>query len=255
MINKELMKKKLESLKTNGKSDKKESVFFRPDEGDQDVRFLPSADGDPFKEYYFHYNLGEGFLCPRRNFGEKCAVCDYAFELWKEDTDESKKSAKNLFTRQRFFTNVILRGKEELGPKPYGYGKETYEQLIKMSLDPDYDDFTDLELGRDFKLSYTKPEKKGAYPKTKLTIKPKQTPLASSKKIIKEILDKVKPIESFLLRKSPDEVRQTLETYLDDPFDNSTNRESKLGDSVNNLSSDEEAVVTSIDQAIEELAS
>ncbi len=249
MINKELMRKKLESLKTNGKSDKKESPFFKPSVGDQEIRFLPSEDGDPFKEYFFHYNMGEAFLCPKRSFNEKCPVCDYAFELWKEGTDESKKQAKGLFARQRFFTNVVQRGQEHLGPKPYGYGKETYEQLMETALDPDYEDFTDPENGRDFKLNYKLAEKKGAFPKTKLTIKPKQTPIAASKKDIKGVLDKVKPIESFLNRKTTEEVRDILDTFMSDPFKDESVK--KYGSSEKETSSEVE--VDSVDEAIDEV--
>ena len=248
------MRKKLESLKTNGKSDKKESPFFKPAAGDQDVRFLPSDDGDPFKEYHFHYNLGEAFLCPKRNFNEKCSVCDYAFDLWKEGTDESKKMAKNIFARQRFFSNVIQRGNEALGPKPYGYGKETYEQLIETVLDPDYGDITDAEEGRDFKLNYKLAEKKGSFPKTKLTVKPKQTPIAKSKKEIKEVLEKAKPISSFLVRKTTEEVKAALEAFLDDPFADEGVK--KYGGGSPETSSETDAgsgEINSVDDAIEEL--
>lgn len=246
-INQELMRKKLESIKTNGKSDKKESPFFKPAAGDQDVRFLPSSDGDPFKEFHFHYNVGnEAFLCPKKNFGEKCKVCDYAWELWKEGTDESKKMAKDLFARQRFFSNVLQRGDEAVGPKPYGYGKETYEQLIETVLDPDYGDITDPEEGRDFKLNYKLAEKKGAFPKTKLNIKPKVSPIAKSKKDIKDLLDKAKPIESFLTRKTSDEVSSILDAFLQDPYDGEETK--KYGNS-----STSNAAVDPIDSAIEEL--
>lgn len=249
VINKELMAKKLESLRTNGKSDKKESPFFKPVAGDQDVRFLPSPDGDPFKEYFFHYNLGEAFLCPKRNFSEKCPVCDYAFDLWKEATEESKKQAKELFARQRFFSNVLQRSNEAAGPKPYGYGKETYEQLIETVLDPDYGDISDPEEGRDFKLNYKLAEKKGAFPKTKLTVKPKQTPLAKTKKEIKDLLDKAKPIENFLNRKTTEEVQAILDKSLDDPFENEEVK--KYASKDEDTSTDGE--VSSLDEAIDEL--
>jgi hypothetical protein len=251
MINKELMKKKLESLRTNGKSDKKDNTFFKPEEGDQDVRFLPSPDGDPFKEYHFHYGLGDSFLCPKRNFNEKCAVCEFASALWKEGTPESQKQAKGLFARQRFFTNVLVRDKDgtfSQPPKPYGYGKETYEQLIETSLDPDYDDFTDPEQGRDFKLNYKKADKQGAYPKTKLTIKAKQSSIGKAKKEIKEILDKAQPIESYLTRKSSQEVQAILDKANSEPLKD----EKRLGEATAELPSDS---LDSVDDAIDELRS
>ena len=45
-INMELMKKKLATLR--GELDGREqSAWFRPDEGDQDIRIVPAPDGDP----------------------------------------------------------------------------------------------------------------------------------------------------------------------------------------------------------------
>jgi gp32 DNA binding protein like len=253
VINVELMRRKLESSRTNGKSDKKESIFFKPIAGDQEVRFLPSEDGDPFKEYHFHYGLGEAFLCPKKNFNEKCSVCDYAWNLWREGGEENQKMAKGLFSRQRFFSNVVTRGQEALGPKPYGYGKETYEQLIEIVLDPDYGDITDVEAGRDFKLNYKLAEKKGAFPKTKLTVKPKSTPLSKTPKESKELLEKAKPIESFLTRKTPAEVKEILEKFLEDPY--SGEELEKYGAKPEKTSSSSSEEPSSVDDAINELMS
>ena len=62
------MRAKLTALHSkNGKS-----RFWKPPEGESVIRIIPSKDGDPFKEFWFHYNLGDnrGFLSPKRNFGE-----------------------------------------------------------------------------------------------------------------------------------------------------------------------------------------
>ena len=55
----EKMKAKREAVDSRGKS-----VFWRPEDGEQTIRLLPTEDGDPFKQYWFHYNLGK--RCPRR---------------------------------------------------------------------------------------------------------------------------------------------------------------------------------------------
>jgi len=255
-INMDKMLQRKENLKNKFNKGNKENPFFKPQAGDQYVRFLPSPDGDPFKDFYLHYELGPAFLCPKRNFNEKCPVCDYAFSLWKEGTDESKKMAKKLFSQQRFYSNVLEREKDtgviKQGPKPYSYGKETYEQLIETVVDPDLGDFTNPEEGKDFKLNYKLAEKKGAYPKTKLTLLGKASPIGKGKKEIKELLDKVRPVESFLTRKSTEDVQKILDEYLDDPFE-----EKKLGDSTSEASeaSDENdsTEISSVDEAIEEL--
>ena len=48
------------------------SKFWRPQDGEQTIRIVPTADGDPFKDFWFHYNVGDnpGFLSPKKNFGE-----------------------------------------------------------------------------------------------------------------------------------------------------------------------------------------
>ena len=57
-INMELMRKKLTRLRNNGKDDSSTSVWFKPDEGETTIRIVPSNDGDPLKEMFFHYNVG-----------------------------------------------------------------------------------------------------------------------------------------------------------------------------------------------------
>ena len=49
-------------------------------DGEQDIRIVPTADGDPFKEMWFHYNVEKGgFLCPKRNFGDECPCLRVCF--------------------------------------------------------------------------------------------------------------------------------------------------------------------------------
>ena len=63
------MKAKLNSVQSRGQA--RTSQFWRPSDGDQTIRIVPTADGDPFKEFWFHYNVGKnaGFLSPKKNFG------------------------------------------------------------------------------------------------------------------------------------------------------------------------------------------
>ena len=67
------MKAKLAALKGNGGGGT--SVFWKPQEGEQTIRIVPTEDGDPFKDYHFHYMTINGktqsIMCPKRNFGTK----------------------------------------------------------------------------------------------------------------------------------------------------------------------------------------
>ena len=111
------------------KKERQLSVFYR-----QKV-------GDPFVSFFFHYNLSSeeraGVLCPKANFGESCAVCDFVSKLFSDGTEDSKKLAKDLMKKQRFFTPVLVREKEGEGPKVWAYSKTVYEFILKSMLDPE----------------------------------------------------------------------------------------------------------------------
>jgi hypothetical protein len=219
-INMELMRKKLASLRgdTRGTTT---SVWFKPDEGDTDIRIVPTADGDPLKEVFFHYNIEghrSGVLCPKRNFGEHCPICDFATQLWRDGTgnndEETKKLAKSLFVRTRYFSPVVVRGLETEGVKVYGYGKTAYELLLGYILDPEYGDITDTNEGTDITLTYTKPNKPGAFPQTNLKMRRNTSTLLQDRDAIPGLLQNTPDIMSLFTRHSPAEVNAILDQML-----------------------------------------
>ena len=219
-INMELMRKKLSALRGNGKSDSA-SVWFKPDEGDTDVRIVPTADGDPLKEVHFHYNIEGhrgGVMCPKRNFGEACPICEFASQLWRDGTDnndeETKKLAKSLFVRNRYFSPVVVRGLESEGIKVYGYGKQAYEMLLGYILDPEYGDITDPGEGTDITVTYTKPTSPGAYPKTNLKMRRNTSSLLGDANAIPGLLQNMPDIDGLFTRHTPDEVGAILDGML-----------------------------------------
>lgn len=219
-IDMELMRRKLASLKGDD-PDRKTSVFFKPDEGDTTIRIVTPTDGDPLKEVHFHYNVGDhrgGVVCPKRNFGERCPICDFASTLWKEgvatNDEESKKLAKSLFVRQRYFSPVLIRGREDEGIKVYGYGKKAYELLLGYILDPEYGDITDAQEGTDITLTYTKPTKPGAYPQTNLKMRRNTSTLLPDTEAIPALLDRMPDIDSLFERLSPEQVDAILDAQL-----------------------------------------
>ena len=72
--------------------------FWRPQDGEQVIRIVPTQDGDPFRDYWFHYNVGKnaGFLSPKKNFGEDDPLDQFVRQLFNEGTDESRTMAKDL---------------------------------------------------------------------------------------------------------------------------------------------------------------
>ena len=161
--------KKMRARKVALESKNGNNRFWRPQDGEQTIRIVPTSDGDPFKVYWFHYNLGKnpGFLSPKKNFGEDDPLDSFVRQLFNEGTEESIKMAKNLMARQRFFSPVIVRGEEAKGVRIWGYGRTVYEQLLNLVLNPEYGDITDPDSGTDLHLNYGKPAG-ASFPQTKL---------------------------------------------------------------------------------------
>ena len=228
------MREKLASLQNRGGGTR--SSFWRPQDGDQQIRVVPTADGDPFKDRHFHYNLGgnAGFLCPKKNYGDSCPVCDFASALYREGTDESITMAKSLFPRQRFFSPVLVRGEEESGIRIWGYGKMAYESLLSLVLNPEYGDITDVMEGTDLKLTYGKPP--GAnFPLTKLVPSRKTSSLCEDKteEECNALLETIPDFATLFERKTSEEVQVMLDAHLsgDDSAESRSNQTEKYNNS------------------------
>lgn len=248
------MKAKLQALQNKGGSGNK-TQFWSPKEGQQySLRIVPTADGDPFKEYWFHYELGTqgGFLCPKKNFGDQCAACDFASKLYREKDEESAKMAKKFLPRQRFFSPVVVRGEEKEGVKIWGYGKNAYQDLINLVLNPDYGDITDPEAGTDLAVSSAKAPGQ-SFPMTKITPARKTSKLCQGTDVeCKELLETVPNFETLHTRKTSEEVGTILDAYLagadnDADAESSSKETAKFGGAVVAASK------SKVDQAFSEL--
>lgn len=214
-LNLDAMKAKLDKL--NGKGDGKKN-FWRPEDGESNIRIVSTKDGDPFKEKFFHYGVGgQSFLCPKRNFGDDCPVCNFANKLWNEGTEDSKKQAKDLFAKQRFFSPVLVRGEEAEGIRVWGYGKMAYEKLLTIVLDPDYGDITDPETGNDLKLMYGKLPG-ASFPRTDIRPRPRKTVLCDDAvggdERCAELLETIPNFEEIFERKTTEEVQSILDQFM-----------------------------------------
>ena len=210
------MREKLNKLQNkNPGSD----VFWRPQDGEQTLRIVPTKDGDPFKDFWFHYNVGNnpGFLSPKKNFGQQDPLDNFVRKLFNDGDEESIKMAKSLSARQRFFSPVLVRGEEEKGVRIWGYGKQVYEKLLNLVLNPEYGDITDPETGTDLVINYGKPA--GAqFPQTGVTPRRKSSVLCDDavggSERCAELLDNIPEFESLFNKKSPEEVGQLLDEFL-----------------------------------------
>jgi len=220
-LNLEAMRAKLNASKNGGKSTGKNSTMWKPKAGEQNIRILPTADGDPFREFHFHYNVGKnpGIYCNKRNDGGECPICDFASKLWRDGVENDdttlKNEAKKMFARKRYYSPVLVRGSESEGVKIWAYGKTAYETLLGYVLDPDYGDITDPQTGTDIKLTYTLASGPGAFPKTAL--QPRRRPSVLCDDAIadcQELLDSVPVIDDLFDRKTTEQVQELLDTYL-----------------------------------------
>ena len=214
------MKAKLDSLNGRGGGN---TNMWKIEAGQHSIRIVPTEDGDPFKETWFHYGVGnQNFLCPKKNYTEPCPVCDFASQLWREGTanedKESQKMAKDLFPRQRFMSPVLVRGEESRGVQVWSYGKRAYETLIQLVLNPEYGDITDAEAGLDLVIDYTKPTAPGAFPETKITPRRKSSPLCDpaygGPAKCKELLDTIPDFSTLHKRFTTAEVQKILDGAL-----------------------------------------
>jgi len=210
---------RLDSVKNNGKAG---GSFWRPKDGTQTIRIVPTADGDPFKDYWFHYNLGPdqrgGLLCPKKNHGEECPICDFKDQLWKEfnsnQDPDTMKLAKDLSPRQRFFSPVMVRGEEDQGIRIWGYGKEAYTSLLNLVLNPEYGDITDVDDGTDLTMTYGKPPG-ASFPKTTLTPRRRTSPLCDEAvggdEECTRLMDNIPNIDGLFPKKTQEEVQAALD--------------------------------------------
>ena len=229
------------------------SYFWRPQEGEQTIRIVPTADGDPFKDFWFHYNVGSnpGFLSPKKNFGEDDPLDAFVRKLFNESTEESIKMAKSLMARQRFFAPVLVRGEELKGVRVWGFGKMVYEQLLSLVLNPEYGDITDPESGTDLVLHYGRPA--GAqFPQTKITPRRRPSPLCDDAlggpERCAELLESVPDFNGIFDRKTPEEVGTMLDQYLlgEDGAEEASSETNKY-----NVTADSDS--KSVDRAFDEL--
>jgi hypothetical protein len=212
-IDLEKMKAKRDALENRGNK----SVFWRPEDGETVIRILPTADGDPFKERWFHYNLGKnpGFLSPKKNFGEDDPLDDFVRQLYKEGSEDSIKMAKNLSARQRFFSPVLVRGEEDQGVRLWGFGKTAYKELLNLVLNPEYGDITDVNEGTDLTIHYGKPA--GAqFPQTNITPRRRPSAMAETEGEIHTYLDQIPDFDVVFesARKTATEVQGMLDEFL-----------------------------------------
>ena len=192
-------------------------TFWKPEEGTQTIRIVCPKDGDPFRDYLFHYRMGAdnntSMISPR-TFGRVDPIAEFGNQLWNEGTEASKQEARNFFPRMRVFAPVVVRGEEEKGVRIWGFSKTTYESLLNIVLDPEYGDITDPHTGTDIRLEYGK--KAGQmYPTTELRPMRKASKISKTDKEIDTILETMPVFSEVFPETTTEDAQKLLDQTLE----------------------------------------
>ena len=247
---------------TNSRRD----TMWRPTEGEEaTVRLLSFSDNDgqPFKERWFYYNIGNnpGLLAPHQ-FGNPDPIQNLINELRNDNENKSSyELAKKLYPKMRVYAPVVVRGEEDKGVRLWAFGKMVYQSLLNIMLDEDYGDITDHKTGRDIKVVCTKaPGRQWAT--TEVRPRGKQTALSTDTKQAKTWLSSVPDLDEMYSCKSFDELENIINTWLngDDNTSSTTTGSSRATTALDNTEDKPSAekpkrnVSNNIDEAFADLA-
>jgi len=207
------IRKKLGQL--SGGSTKRNVMWRPPQDETTTVRLLAFTDnnGNPFKERYFYYNIGNnpGLLAPYQ-FGKPDPINELIQKFKSEGSKEGYEMAKKLYPKMRCYAAVVVRGQEEEGVKLWAFGKTVYQNLLNIMLDPDYGDITDPVDGFDIKVTVSKQAGK-MYATTDVMPRPKQTELGT-KKQIKEWTENIPDLDDIYSLKSYEQLESIINAWL-----------------------------------------
>ncbi|MDP3986986.1 MAG: hypothetical protein Q8P81_02055 [Nanoarchaeota archaeon] len=194
------------------------NTFWKIPQGESVARIVPTPDGDPFREHFQHYNVGKSmpFLCPRKQFGEQCPVCEYVNKLFKSSNEDDIALAKKIMSKPRYFSPVMVRGEEDKGLRWWSYSKTTYVKLLKLvNRTDEYGDITDPEHGTDLVISYSTP-KGASFPITDFEPRRKESPICKdlTDDRCKELLETIPDLEKSLNRKSSSDIQKALNEWI-----------------------------------------
>ena len=208
------IRRKVQQLSGNGP--RKSSIFWRPDEGEYTVRLLPwkDSDGQPFKERWFYYNIGNnpGLLAPYQ-FGKPDPIQELINKLRDDGSKESYELAKKLYPKMRSYAPVVVRGEEDRGIRIWAFGKTVYQSLLIIMLDEDYGDITDPIDGRDVKVVCTKAPGR-MWAMTEVRPRGKQSRLSGDGDLAKKWLGEIPDLDDMYTCKTYEELEKIVNDWL-----------------------------------------
>ena len=210
----EAIRRKLNQLSGQGN---KRNAMWRPQEGEEHtVRLLSfqDNDGQPFKERYFYYNIGNnpGLLAPYQ-FGKPDPIQELITKLRDDGSKESYELAKKLYPKMRCYAPVVVRGEEDKGVRIWSFGKTVYQSLLNIMLDEDYGDITDPSEGRDVKVICTKAPGR-MWATTEVRPRGKASGLSTNKTQSKDWIDNIPDLTEMFELKSYEELEKIVNDWI-----------------------------------------
>ena len=213
-IHLDAIRKKLNQLSGNSS---RRNTMWRPQEGEETtIRVLsfPDNDGQPFKELWFYYNIGNnpGLLSPYQ-FGKPDPIQELINKLRDDGSKESYELAKKLYPKMRSYAPVVVRGEEDKGVRLWAFGKTVYQSLLNIMLDEDYGDITDPTDGRDVKVVCTKAPGR-MWASTEVRPRGKQSPLSTNTDQAKSWIDSIPSLDEMYTCKTYEELEKLVNDWL-----------------------------------------
>lgn len=237
MTNLDKIKAKLAALKEaqnkpNTSTGGNQDLFWKPTAtktsggqeaaGEFTVRILPNIHqpDDPFSELKFYYNFGKTWLAPCQF--DRPDYCVEAYnriipegsKLPKEEWMALNKLRRKLEPADRYYAAVLVRGKEEEGPKFWGFSKKIYESLLEFFADDEWGDLSDPKTGCDLRVIYTPASVNGTdYPSTKI-VPSRKSSVATTDDVVLEKIKSMPDIRTLFTEPSYSELKDAVDKYL-----------------------------------------
>jgi len=219
------IKAKLNQLQTTGT---RRNNLWRPEPGKQIVRIVPYQHdrSNPFRELYFHYDLGKkNYLSPITN-GKADPVVEFCEKLKASGNSDEWKLGKKMEPKMRTYVPILVRGSESEGVKFWGFGKQVYTELLGIISDPDYGDISDPMGGRDILVEFT-PAEAGAFPKTTIRVKRNVTPMTEDKNVAEMAANQQSNLDDIFKEPSYDDLKAALEEWLNPDSDTGSSTDAR----------------------------
>ena len=201
-------------------SEERKKAFTKCVEGKNQFVFIkPEGFEDPFIEWGYHAGLQEisyySIPCDALNKGEDCLICNIVESLQKENFEGNKHIWMPIQLKTEFYAPVVNVTSEETKKEGIKWLK-----LSKTIMDGMTTWIRNTEEGESLFFEDDDPQKviinytKDALPKDKYSIDKKNTTAFSAQQLA-DWRGQLKPVGTYLLSKSQDEVKKIVDSYFE----------------------------------------